>query len=580
MLRTSWRRGSFVLAAAFLALAWGASMPAPPAAAPTRVELVRVGDAHATDALLASLGATVEVRSADRIQALVPPSAVPALRRAHGLVRLDQPGTPIPLQALSTSTLVGADAWIDGGLTGRGVKVAILDTGFAGYEAALGSTLPNAVTARSFRADRAIEGSNDHGRRAAEIVSSLAPGAQLYLVSFSTITEMSAAVDYLIAQRVDVISFSIGYIHNGPGDGTGSVGRIVSRATDNGIAWAVASGNWAQQHWGGTFRDDNRDAINEYWPGVQQLTHYFVAGDLITASLRWEDTWGAACADYDLEMFASSGALIRASRGLQDCSGNPVESMRVLATETGNYALRVIRGNSAAPRRLDIVFVGSPDRGLSVSIPVPAGSLSAPADHAAVLTVGALTTALVRSESAYSSRGPTVDGRMKPELLAPTGINASGSESFAGTSAAAPHVAAAMALLREALPGIDRGQLVAELYGRGVPLPAVQDGTAGTRRLDLSSTVGIGPLLPPGAHQASLEGRIVEGARQIEVRYRGPAGYPLRFLYRLAGDRDIAGAWVFDRTNLRWQGYVMGAPTVPGAFDRLSEGDSLVIVLR
>ena len=581
MLRTSWRRGAVLVAAAVIvALAWGASIPAPVAAATTRVELIRTGDAGDVEALLASLGGIVEVRSADRIQVLVPPAALPTLQRAERLIRLDPSGLFVPLQALAASTLVGADSWLQGGLTGRGVKVAILDTGFEGYEDALGVTLPRSVTTRSFRADRSVEGVTDHGRRAAEIVHDVAPGAELHLVTFSTITEMSAAVDYLVAQNVDVVSYSIGYIHNGPGDGSGSVNRVVSRSTSGNMAWAVASGNWAQQHWAGTFRDDNRDAIHEYRPGVQQLTHYFNGGDLISLSLRWEDTWGAACADYDLEVFSPNGALIRASRDLQDCNGNPVESLQVLATESGIYSARVVRGNSAPPRRLDMVFVGSPDRGVGVNIPVPGGSLGSPADHPEVLTVGALTNALVRSEAPYSSRGPTVDGRAKPELLAPTGISANGSESFAGTSAAAPHVAAAMALLREALPGIGRARLTAELQARGMLLPAVQDGSSSARRLDLSSTAGIGPLLPPRSEEAFLIGTLPDGARMANVRYQGPDGYPVRFLYRLVGGRDVVGAWVFDRQNLRWHGFIMGAPNSPETPDRLADGDSLVIVLR
>lgn len=578
------RRGAVLAALSalslVLALAWGGSIAAPVGAATTRVELTRTGDAERVDALLATLGAIVEVRSGDRIQARVPAIAVPVLRRANHLVRLEPPGIFVPLQALSTSTLVGADDWVAGGLTGRGVKVAILDTGFVGYQAAVGKTLPRRVTVRSFRADGVIEGPSDHGRRAAEIIYSLAPGAELYLVSFSTVTEMSAAVDYLIAQRVEVVSYSIGYIHNGPGDGTGSVNAIVSRAANAGMAWAVASGNWAQQHWAGAFRDDNRDAINEFRPGVQQLTHAFNGGDLITLSLRWDDPWGAACTDYDIELFSPNGALVRSSRDLQDCTSNPVEALQVLATESGNYSARIIRGNSAPARRLDVIFVGSPDRGVGVSIPVPGGSLGSPADHAGVVSVGALTNALVRSEAVYSSRGPTADGRPKPEMLAPTGIGSSGSETFAGTSAAAPHVAAAMALLREAIPGIDRAGLSRELLTRGVLLPAVQDGTSEGRRLDLASTAGIGPLLPRGAERAALEGTLELGARTIEVRYRGPSGYPLRFLYRLVGDRDVAGAWVLDRATARWQGFVTGVPTAGDAIDRLSDGDALVIVLR
>ncbi|RLT39080.1 MAG: hypothetical protein DWI58_13875 [Chloroflexi bacterium] len=574
------RRGMVLVAVSMcLAVAWGASIPAAAGAATVRVELTRTGEPELVARLLDSLGAVVEVESGDLIQARVPSGAVPVLRRADRLVRYESPGVYLPLQTLSTAALVGADVWLAGGLTGRGTKIAILDTGFAGYPDALGSTLPWNITIRSFRADGRLQADSDHGRRAAEIVHSLAPGAQLYLVSFSTVTELSAAVDYLIAQEAHVVSYSIGYIHDGPGDGTGRVNEIVSRASSNGIAWAVASGNWAQQHWAGTFRDDNRDAIHEFRPGVQEVTHAFAAGDLITASLRWSDTWGAACGDYDLELFSPDGALVRAARGVQECSGNPVEVVQILAISSGNYATRVIRGNGASARNLDLIFVGTPDRGAGISIPVPGGSLGAPADHPNVVSVGALTNALVRSEVPFSSRGPTTDGRAKPEIVAPTGIGALGA-TFAGTSAAAPHVAAAMALLREAIPGLSPNGLANELRTRGAALPAVQNGSSEARRLDLTSTAGIGPLLPPGADSALLVGTLAPDARTANVTYRGSAGYPLRFLYRLMGDRDISGAWVLDRVTGRWRGFVARAALPDGAVDRVSDGDTLILILR
>ena len=58
----------------------------------------------------------------------------------------------------------------------------------------------------------------------------------------------------------------------------------------------------------------------------------------------------------------------------------------------------------------------------------------------------------------YSSRGPTTDGRFKPELVAPSGVSTvSYGESeifygYTGTSAAAPHVAGAAALIKSAYP--------------------------------------------------------------------------------------------------------------------------------
>src|SRR5207237_5831926 len=59
-----------------------------------------------------------------------------------------------PLQARSQHlTRFAVDRWHQAGYRGRGVKIAILDTGFRGYRAHLDRALPAPVTAKSFRSD-------------------------------------------------------------------------------------------------------------------------------------------------------------------------------------------------------------------------------------------------------------------------------------------------------------------------------------------------------------------------------------------------------------------------------------------
>ena len=461
------------------------------------------------------------------------------------------------------------------------MRVAILDAGFAGYEQALGSALPERVVTRSFRADGSLDGGTDHGLRAAEIVHELAPRADLHLVNFSTLDELARAVDYLLAEEVAIVSFSLGYIHNGPGDGTGPVDAVVARGAEAGQLWAVAAGNWGEQQWSGPFVDANGDSFHEFAPGASRVHHRFEAGDLVTVSLRWDDEWGAACSDFDLELFAPDGSLVRAARTVQDCRGDPVEGLQVLATQSGSYSVRISAAADEQPRPLSLLVVGSPDRGAPLDIPVASGSLAEPADHPLVLTLGALGSAggdASTAAAAFSSRGPTSDGRLKPDLVAPTGAPGASISGFGGTSASAPHAAGAAALLREALPGADRDTLTRELRARAIDVgaPGV-DLDTGAGLLSLGSLAGLGLLRPTGAEEASLAGVLPQGAGFAVVIYRGPDGYPARFAHLLTppGREPLAlyrpnAAGSFD---LR----IPGAPALIQTLVAIDDGDALLL---
>ncbi len=83
--------------------------------------------------------------------------------------------------------LLGTPGWHSAGHRGRGVKVAILDSGFCGYRAHLGKALPARVTVHSFRHDGNLEARNSqHGVLCGEVVHALAPEAELLLANWET----------------------------------------------------------------------------------------------------------------------------------------------------------------------------------------------------------------------------------------------------------------------------------------------------------------------------------------------------------------------------------------------------------
>src|SRR5436190_15093257 len=107
---------------------------------------------------------------------------------------------------------VGVEAWHKAGLLGRGVKVAILDSGFRGYQQQLGKALPERIKARSFRGDGNLEARNSqHGILCGEVIHALAPEAELFFANWESESPETFldAVRWARDQGANIISCSV-----------------------------------------------------------------------------------------------------------------------------------------------------------------------------------------------------------------------------------------------------------------------------------------------------------------------------------------------------------------------------------
>ena len=450
------------------------------------------GSASIDTSSLAALGGRVLAQSKSLMRVSVPASSLIAVSELPGVRFVRRPYRPHSQQVTLSEGVsrIGALANHSAGVKGQGVKVAIVDGGFKGADQLGGQDMP-----RFWRYDETGEGmftgEDVHGTACAEIVHDVAPEAELYLYKIGDLADFENAKDRAIRDGIDVISHSGGFSANGFGDGRGLACDIVNDAANNGILWVNSAGNFAKSHYKGVWSDSDSNGWHNFGSKDEVLSFEAEEGDEISVSLTWND-WPITYQNYDLYLYFtnSSGDLERVaeSTDIQNSSGGiPSESVEYTAQESGSYGIAV-RSLYAQPRRLKIY---SPDQDF-IEYSVAENSIGIPADARGSMSVGAIFHRADywnagRIED-YSSRGPTTDGRIKPELVAPTGVSTVSHAPyiFGGTSFAAPHVAGAAALIKSANPSYSRRQLWNALVAATVDIgPRGRDNDSGYGKLVL-----------------------------------------------------------------------------------------------
>jgi subtilase family protein/HYDIN/CFA65/VesB family protein len=365
----------------------------------------------------------------------------------------------------------------------------------------------------------AFAGAGAEGTALLEIVHDIAPGAKLSFANFDTDLAFNQAVNFLAASN-DVVLDDIGFLgepYDGTSGVSLNTAAALNNPDFPIRAYFTSVGNDADEHYYGTYVSSGVDGTTIGGITNPGRLHLFQrTGDTtdllglgpqpfnvialppngeVAIFLNWNDPFGGSANNYDLYLVQqSTGRVVASSTDVQSGRQDPVEVIDYVNRTGQQDFFRIVVQNvrdAAQPRDLNI-FSFQPECAATGPLTLAAPrherhnfntatrSVSAQSDAGgspvSVISVGAICSASAasadffanrtpnescldatnRTAEFFSSRGPTVDGRPKPDIAAIDGVTITGAGSFGstffGTSAAAPHMGGIAALLLQGAP--------------------------------------------------------------------------------------------------------------------------------
>lgn len=402
----------------------------------------------------------------------------------------------LPQSRAEHLAFLGVPEWHSAGVTGKRVKVAVIDSGFRGYKAQVGKSLPAGLAARSARKDGNLEAKDSqHGILCGEVVHAIAPDADLLFANWDPDNPDSFldAVRWAKEQGAKVITCSVVMPSWSDGEGGGPVHRRLSELIGDGtkpgdILFFSCAGNTARRAWSGAFT-----------PGPEGY-HQWATNVMLNPVSPWGDErvslelcWSDPGARYQIEVIDP-----RTGQPAPGCKykehADPYSATARFVPKSGQeYAVRV-RQVQGKPGKFHFNSLAAYLGEVRLS-----GSIPFPGDGPEVITVGAITRDGKRAS--FSACGPN-SPRPKPDVVAPIPFGTFLRDTpFSGTSCATPQAAAVAALCWSANPDWTPARVRAYITSRAHDLgPAGHDCETGYGFVHL-------PALAPAPHPRAVRPR-------------------------------------------------------------------------
>lgn len=431
-------------------------------------------------------------------------------------------------------------------LDGSGVRIGVLSDSVNRFNFGLPGSiatgdLPTMPSIQVISDSESPGFASDEGRAMMELIHDIAPGAEL---AFATADfGMQAFADYIRALRAagsDIIVDDIGFFLESWYQPS-VIDQAITDVVNDGAIYLSSAGNSSAQ--GGFESLTNWSKIGRYhyvdWdPGPQVDTKMRITLDQGgTFFMQWDEPYngvvGSAQSDIDVFVYDSVyGRKFHVGVENNIKTGSPTEAFFIPAGEWDIEVVLIDRLEGAPlPTRFRIISFGEAQISQTEYAPLNFSSIAGHNGGEDTISVGAVPWFQPTANEDFSSTGPVTRvfnasgtrlaspvSLQKPDISGIDGVNTSffGSDipedndvlpNFFGTSAAAPNVAALIALFREAAPSMTQAEVLEALQETALPMngqPVGWDEQGGFGLVEADAAIQRF-LAPPVVHLPAVE---------------------------------------------------------------------------